>query len=83
MLEARFWESVSERAMKTFAQSLLSFLTVGGFISVDGVPWWPALGAALMATLLSILTSIASSGSGGDGGPSWGGIERIEEHGDG
>jgi hypothetical protein len=78
MLEGRFWESVSERALKTFCQSLLSFLTVGGFISTAGVPWAEALGAALMAALLSVLTSIASAGSGGDQGPSWGGIERIE-----
>jgi hypothetical protein len=78
MLEARFWEATSERAIRTFAQSLLSFLTVGGFVSVNGVPWWPALGAALMATLLSILTSIVGAGTGGDAGPSWGGIERIE-----
>ena len=78
MLESRFWESVSERALKTFAQSLLSFLTVGSFVSTSGVPWGEALGAAVMATLLSVLMSIASAGSGGDQGPSWGGIERIE-----
>jgi hypothetical protein len=78
MLESRFWESVAERAAKTFCQSLLSFLTVGGFMSVNGVPWLEAAGAALMASLLSVLTSIASAGTGGDQGPSWGGIERIE-----
>ena len=78
MLESRFWESVAERAIKTFAQSLLSFLVVGGFVSVNGVPWGEAAGAAVLATLLSVLMSIASAGTGGDQGPSWGGIERIE-----
>ena len=78
MLEARFWESVTERAVKSFAQSLLAFLTVGGFASVQGIPWLEALGAAILTALLSILTSIASAGTGGDQGPSWGGIERIE-----
>ena len=77
MVESRFWESVTERAVKTFAQSLLSFLAVGGFASVQGVPWVPAVGAALMASLLSVLTSIASAGTGDDEGPSWGGIEKI------
>ena len=79
MTEPRFWEATAERALKTFAQALVSVLTVGGFVSVTGVPWLEALGAATLAALLSVLTSIASAGSGGDPAPTWDGIERVTD----
>ena len=52
-----FWLGAAERAIKTFAQSLLAVLLAGTV--VWGQDWAQALGVAGTATLLSILTSIA------------------------
>ena len=53
-----FWHGAAERALKTFAQSLLAVLGVGvtGILDVD---WVGALSAAALATLVSLLTSLA------------------------
>jgi hypothetical protein len=60
MFTAYFWKSTLERAIKSFAQSLLAVLGVGQ-VGVLDVAWTTALSAAAMAGLLSVLTSIASS----------------------
>ena len=52
-----FWLGTAERAIKTFAQSLLAVLLAGTV--VWGQDWAQSLGVAGTATLLSILTSIA------------------------
>lgn len=54
-----FWRLTLERAVKTFAQSLLAILGVNG-VGLLTVPWVAALSTAGMATLLSVLTSVAS-----------------------
>jgi len=59
MLTYLFWQSTLERAVKTFAQTLVALLSVNGIGLVDA-PWVTALSAAGMAALLSVLTSIAS-----------------------
>ncbi len=65
MFSKAFALATAERAVKTFAQTLVALLSVGatGLLDVD----WPvALSAAGLATLLSVLTSIASGTVGND-----------------
>jgi hypothetical protein len=66
---ADFWRFTSERAIKSFAQSLLAILSVGG-LGVLEVNWVTALSTSGMATLLSVLTSIGSAGVGPKNDPS-------------
>lgn len=54
-----FWAGVGERALKTFAQSLLAGLGIGaGLLHVD---WVTVLDVAAGATLISVLTSLATA----------------------
>jgi Putative lactococcus lactis phage r1t holin len=55
-----FWQATVERAVKSFAQSLLALLSAQqlGLLDVD---WVTTLSTAGMATMLSVLTSIGSS----------------------
>lgn len=62
MLSKSFWSDLVERAVKTFAQTLLAVLAVG--VPVWEMEWVSALGIAAGATVLSVLTSIASAGAG-------------------
>lgn len=59
MFTSLFWRAASERAVKTFAQTMVALLSVGG-IGLHNAPWTTSLSAAGMAALLSLLTSIAS-----------------------
>lgn len=76
-----FWAGSLERAVKTFAQTLIAALGVGTGAPVIGVNliapgvgtlWLTALSFAASASLLSLLMSIASgaSGVGPTGSPS-------------
>jgi len=71
MWTARFWLSLLERALKTFAQSLIAIWPLGenafGLLNVD---WQSSLSVAGLAAVISALTSIASAGIGPDGSPS-------------
>jgi hypothetical protein len=71
MFAARFWLSLAERALKTFAQTLVALWPLGenalGLIEVN---WQNSLSVAGLAALISALTSIASAGIGPDGSPS-------------
>jgi hypothetical protein len=60
MFTAYFWKSTLERAVKSFAQSLLAVLGVGQ-VGVLDAAWTTALSVAAMAGVLSVLTSISSS----------------------
>lgn len=66
--------AVMERAVKTFAQTLVAVIGVGATELAD-VDWWQALSAAVLAALLSVLTSAASWRLGGEPGPSAVGAE--------
>lgn len=62
MLSKTFWTDVAERAIKTFAQALLSVFVAG--VTIMSVSWVDALAVGATAALVSVLTSIASAGSG-------------------
>jgi hypothetical protein len=64
-----FWKAAGERALKTFAQSLIAYIGVGA-VGVLHLNWIPALEVAATATLLSLLTSIVSANMGANDGPS-------------
>lgn len=65
-----FWKSAGERAVRTFAQVLLSMLVVGetGFLDVD---WVQALSVSGLAALASVLMSVSATGFGDEGTPSY------------
>jgi Putative lactococcus lactis phage r1t holin len=65
-----FWRKTAERAVKTFAQTLLA--AAGGLLAngFDGVPWAEATEIGAGAALLSVLTSVASYNVGEVGSPS-------------
>jgi hypothetical protein len=71
MWTTRFWLSLLERALKTFAQSLIAIWPLGenafGLLNVN---WQSSLSVAGLAAVISALTSIASAGIGPDGSPS-------------
>ncbi len=69
MLTYLFWQLTIERAVKTFAQSLLAILSVDA-VNLFTVSWIAALSTAGMATLLSVLTSVASAPVGEPNTPS-------------
>ena len=57
MFNQTFLKDTAERAVKTFAQSMVAVMTAGatGVLDVD---WVNALSVSLLATLVSVLTSI-------------------------
>jgi hypothetical protein len=57
----KFWKNATERAVKTWAQSLVALLTAGS-ANVLEVDWASSLGVSVGAALLSLLTSLGSAG---------------------
>lgn len=66
MTTGLFWKATAERAVRTFAQTLVAVLTAGATDLLD-VDWGGALSASGLAALLAVLTAVASSGTGPDG----------------
>ena len=60
MFTKTFWLDAGERAIKTFAQALLSVLTVAG-VTVLTLDWADTLAIAGTATLASVLTSVVTA----------------------
>lgn len=58
MWNAAFWKDAGERAIRTFAQVLVSFLVVTG-VTVVSLDWNDALAFAGTAGVVSILMSVA------------------------
>jgi hypothetical protein len=69
MFSQYFWKATFERAVKSFAQSLLALLSAQqlGLFDVD---WVTTTSTAGMVALLSVLTSLASSQVGNAQDPS-------------
>ena len=63
-----FWSAAIERAIRTFAQSIIAVVSVAGFTPAD-VDWKQLLAVGGIAAGVSLLTSVASSGV-GNAGPS-------------
>lgn len=69
IFDKRFWIAATERAVKTFAQTLIALIGTTAVTIVD-LDWLQMLGVSATATLLSVLTSIASANFGSNPGPS-------------
>lgn len=64
MFTQEFWKDAAERAIKTFAQSLVAVLSVAVATPIWDIDWVGAAGVSITAAALSLLTSIAGSGTG-------------------
>lgn len=53
-----FHKYATERALKTFAQTMLGVITASAAMSIIDVDFAQALGVAGLATLMSLLTSV-------------------------
>lgn len=61
MLTADFWRAASVRAVKTFAQALITALTLASpAVDVLAVNWQGALSLAAGSGLLSVLSTLAA-----------------------
>jgi hypothetical protein len=54
----RFHDYATERAVKTFAQTMLGVITASAAMSIIDVDFGQALGVSALATLMSLLTSV-------------------------
>ena len=54
----RFHAYATERALKTFAQTMLGVITASAAMSIIDVDFAQALGVSALATLMSLLTSV-------------------------
>jgi hypothetical protein len=70
MLTARFWAGATDRAVKSFAQSLILLWTADQGFNVLEIAVGPTFGVAVGAAALSLLTSIVSAPVGDQGSPS-------------
>lgn len=68
-LTSAFWKAAAERAIRTFAQTMLAMLGFKAF-DVLTADWGQLLGVSLGAAVLSLLTSIVASEIGDKGTPS-------------
>jgi hypothetical protein len=69
MFDSRFWIAAAERAVKTFAQTLVALIGTGA-VGIMDLDWMQMLGVSATATVLSILSSVASANFGANPGPS-------------
>ena len=54
----QFHNYATERAVKTFAQTMLGVITASTALSIVDVDFAQALGVSALATLMSLLTSV-------------------------
>ena len=74
--EKLFWVAAGERAVKTFAQSLVALFAAG--VTILNIDWQQGLAVAATAALVSVLTSVASVRLGQFEGPSLAGEAVVE-----
>jgi hypothetical protein len=70
MLTAQFWAGATDRAVKSFAQSLILLWTADQGFNVLEIAVGPTFGVAVGAAALSLLTSIVSAPVGDRGSTS-------------
>ncbi len=70
MLTAQFWAGATDRAVKSFAQSLILLWTADAGFNVLEIAVGPTFGVAAGAAALSLLTSIVSAPVGDRGSTS-------------
>lgn len=70
MLTAQFWAGATDRAVKSFAQSLILLWTADAGFNVLEIAVGPTFGVAVGAAALSLLTSIVSAPVGDRGSTS-------------
>lgn len=75
MWTASFWRATSERALRTFAQTLAALIGAGA-VNIIEIDWPASIGIAATAALLSVLTSIGANEVGAPG-PSFGLEEEL------
>lgn len=76
---ASFWKAATERAVKTFAQSL-SAVGLAGATGLLDAGWGNALSIAGLATVLSYLTSLGSDAVTTSDGPSLANEIAVGKH---
>lgn len=74
--EKLFWIAAGERAVKTFAQSLVALFAAG--VTILNIDWQQGLAVAATAAVVSLLTSVASVRLGQFEGPSLAGEAVVE-----
>lgn len=63
MFTKLFWKDAGERAVKTFAQTLLALIGAAATTSIIAFNWPALLGVAVTSALVSLLTSVVSAGA--------------------
>lgn len=69
MYDINFWKAAAERAIKTFAQTLVALMGTE-MVGIHQFEWGMSLSASAFAAVLSIATSLASANFGPNPGPS-------------
>ena len=77
MYDAIYWKSVSERAIKTAAQSGIALFAAGA--TILDIDWSQGAAVVVTATVLSVLSSLASTHLGEFTGPSLASEALVDE----
>lgn len=79
MWSLKWWKDVGERAIRTFAATLVSWLTVAGTVlGLEDVSWLRGLSVAGLSALVTVLMAISTHGVTGNG-PSFTSVYKEKE----